>query len=187
MSVFFGKRDSNAVPYVTVARCEPGRSVNMQVVVSQPIGYKVHWAGRAILCPGEGCEMCRTNSARFCYSVVGFVGSERKFIELSDGTVSSMRTQLETNGLQDFCGSCWRFSKASRKSSIEATFIKSTKTSLLLNIMHLRVVSRMFGLCDAHEGETAAQFEADLMQAARQRILRIIADFDRLGVGSRSA
>lgn len=186
-SAFFSRRDHNAVPFVTIAHVYPMRPVRMCVCVAQPIGYNVHWAGRAVFCPGVQCEMCRTNSCRAVYSLIGFCGSDRKLIEVSAGTLDSMRQQLETQGASSFEGSCWEFSKERKNGCITAKLVKIQKTSLLMTMMHLRVVARCFSLCDAHEGETVQQFEADLIQAARQRILRVVADLDRAGVGSKFA
>lgn len=186
-SAFFSRRDENAVPYVTIARVEPARSCNMQVTVSQPIGFKVHWNGRAIFCPGDECPMCRTNASRFVYSLVGYVGSDRKYLELSDATVAAMRATLEAQGLADFSGTCWRFTKERRSSTIRAEFVKVQRTSLLMTLMHLRILARMFGLCDAHEGETVSQYEADLMQAARQKVQKVISALDQGGVHSKFA
>jgi hypothetical protein len=186
-SAFFSKRDHNAVPFVTIAHVYPMRPVRMCVCVAQPVGYNVHWANRAVFCPGEGCEMCRTNSCRSVFSLIGFVSSDRKLIEVSAGTIDSMRLQLQEQGASSFEGSCWEFTKERKNGCITARLVKIQKTSLLMTMTHLRVVARCFSLCDAHEGETVQQYEADLIQAARQRILRMLADLDRVGVGSRSA
>lgn len=186
-SAFFSKRDPNAVPYVTVARVEPMRAVNMCVIVPEPIGYKVHWAGRALFCPGDECPMCRTNASRFVYSLVGFVGSERKFLEVGEATLNHMRETLHEHGETTLAGSCWRFTKEKRSSTIRAEFVKVARTSVLMTMMHLRVLARMFSLCDAHGEETVQQYEASIVQAARQRILKLTADLDLNGVRSKFA
>lgn len=123
-SPFFHKRSSHALPYVTIARVNPGSPINMVLCTAQPQGYSVHWVQRAILCPGDECPACRTNARRDVFSFVGFHGSDRKLIELGHATVDSMRSQIAENGLHSFEGTCWSFTKDKRKSTIQARFYK---------------------------------------------------------------
>lgn len=181
---FFYKRPSNALPYVTIAHVNPGSPVNMCICVAQPLGYAVHWTGRAVMCPGDECPMCRSNSRRDVFSLVGFHGSDRKMLEVGPGTIDNMRSQLAQQGLNTFEGTCWQFFKTKRNLPIAANFIKQVKTSPLMSITHLRVVARCFGLCDAHEEETVEQYTTEIGLAARRSIQKAMVDLGQVDVRS---
>lgn len=181
-SAFFSKRSANALPYCTILRVDRVRPVQFVVASVEPIGYAVHWVGKPMLCPGGDCTACRTQMPRPVYSVIGWSGADRKLCELGDWSVCSMREQLAEKSINSMVGTAWTFGRKSARGAIEPTFQTIRSCSPVMAMLHLRLVARCFQLCDAHEGETVALFQARLMVAAQQHLSRVTLDLDQVDV-----
>lgn len=171
----YEKRVSD-VPFTKILTMPANSTHSVTVLCEQPLGYSVHWFKRAHLCSGEGCPGCRSNPARCVYGFLCDCRGELCFAEVGITTAATMFDTATALGLKTWAGSRWFLSKTRYNGTVQAKFHDQIKSRSFSQIVHLRVLARLFGLADVPASATVQQAEALIAHAAEAQMTRVTTD-----------
>lgn len=127
----FGSKKLRAQWYMRVLKIQAGGEATGVVQTKRLVALETHWANRVVVCPGEGCELCRLRPVRTLgYGIIalGIGGSPRAFLlELPAGAAVRLRDSLPLFEApsEDLRGFEVQISRRTRKSPVQLVVLRT--------------------------------------------------------------